>query len=155
MTACDEVLSFRGTVVCLLTSLTPETVAQMCEMLWNYSWVWLPVKLNLRCQLHVSVLPLLHLAGWREWQAGCWLFSSVKQNHWRTRRVYNTGSFLFYCHRIQSRWDDDSLGILTSRCCSQVSSVCSSTQWIASVIFPASRSWRCISPSCVIVRRII
>lgn len=79
-----------GTVVCLLTGLTPETVAQMCEILWNYSWVWLPVKLNLRCQLHVSLLPLLHLAGCREWQAGCWLFSSVKQNHW-----YSYSSLVF------------------------------------------------------------
>lgn len=67
-------MSFRGTVVCLSLGLTPTTVAQMCEMLSNYGWVWLPVKLNLRCQLHVAVLPLLRLAGCREWQAGCWLF---------------------------------------------------------------------------------
>lgn len=69
-------MSFRGAVVCLSPGLTPKTVAQMCETLWNYSWVWLPVKLNLRCQFHVAGLPLLRLAGCREWQAGCWLFQS-------------------------------------------------------------------------------
>lgn len=58
---CEEVLPFRGTVVRLFPGLTPETVAQTCETLWNSGWVWLPVKLNLRCQLHVSLLPLLRL----------------------------------------------------------------------------------------------
>ena len=45
------------------TVLTPETVAPRCETLWYCCWVWLPVKLNLRCQLHVSV-PLYSHA-WR------------------------------------------------------------------------------------------
>lgn len=76
---CLQEVSFGGTVVCLSLGLTPKTVAQMCEMLWNCSWVWLPVKLNLRCQFHVAVLPLLCLAGCKEWQAGCWLFRCKTQ----------------------------------------------------------------------------
>lgn len=66
-------------------------------MLWNRSWVWLPVKLNLRCQLHVAVLPLLRLAGCKEWQAGCWLFQckNTKQPH--TAERYTLCSLFDFC----------------------------------------------------------